>query len=286
MQNTKRKTDKKIKEMKITGIRLRLICLLAAVVWISYGCGKDETAYFLEEAVKESAAQELTGMENADRSGPEGSTGDLAGAGAEGNAGDLAGMGLAESSGTQNAGSTSGEGTSGGDIGQTVGSTAEKEVCFVHICGAVEQPGVYGLAEGSRVFEAVELAGGLAEDACGEYLNQAQKITDGMKIYIPTKEQVQNDETDGSMAAAFGISEGKSAEGGAFSASENIGLVNINTADKAGLMTLPGIGESRADSIIAYRQENGGFAEIEDIMQVSGIKEGAYQKLKDKICVR
>lgn len=260
MQNTKKNLIQ-----IILGIRLRLICLLAAAVWISYGCGKDETAYFLEETAQKAQELPVTAAEAADGESLPGTDGN---------------------GGVQDAGGMPEEETEAAAGAQAAESSAEKAVCFIHICGAVEQPGVYELAEGSRVFEAVELAGGLTEDACGEYLNQAQEITDGMKIYIPTKEQVGNGDADGSPEAVFGISEGKSADSGGNSSAEKDGLVNINTADKNGLMTLPGIGESRAESIIAYRQENGSFAEIEDIMQVSGIKEGAYQKLKDKICVR
>lgn len=148
------------------------------------------------------------------------------------------------------------------------------ESCFVHICGAVRSPGVYELAVGSRVFEVVELADGFTEDACREYLNQAQEIADGMKIYVPTVEQVKEGEIP------------SSAEEAATAKEEQSGLVNINTAGKDLLMTLPGIGESRAESIIAYRQEHGEFNSIEDIMLVSGIKEGAYQKLKEHICVK
>lgn len=149
--------------------------------------------------------------------------------------------------------------------------------CFVHVCGAVERPGVYELPEGSRIYEAVELAGGLTEEACGEYQNQAEKITDGMKIYIPTAEQLE----EGGNAEVFWKEETKESQ----DAKDTDGAVNINIAGKELLMTLPGIGESRAESIIAYREQCGGFDNIEDIMQVSGIKQGAYEKLKDKICV-
>ena len=149
--------------------------------------------------------------------------------------------------------------------------------CFVHICGAVERPGVYELPEGSRIFEAVKLAGGLTEEACEEYQNQAQKITDGMKIYIPTAEQVENGEAEETFLEAE--------PEGTKDTQNTDKTVNINTADKELLMTLPGIGENRAESIISYREEKGSFVKIEDIMQVSGIKDGAYQKLKDKICV-
>ncbi len=151
-----------------------------------------------------------------------------------------------------------------------------QESCFVHICGAVENPGVYELPADSRIFEALKAAGGLKTEACGDYLNQAQKVTDGMKIYIPTEEEIQNGEV--LEQTEEGIQKEAVVE-------EETNLININYADKELLMTLPGIGESRAESIITYREECGGFTQIEDIMQVPGIKEGAFQKLKDKICV-
>lgn len=163
--------------------------------------------------------------------------------------------------------------------GQTAEYQEEKmlpESCFVHVCGAVKYPGVYELPTESRIFEAVEAAGGLTKEACGEYLNQAEKISDGMKIFIPTTEQVENQMV---------FEEQKEPVKEENDTKQKESLVNINTADRELLMTLPGIGESRAESIISYRKENGCFTKIEEIMQVSGIKDGAYQKLKDKICV-
>lgn len=172
------------------------------------------------------------------------------------------------------------EETSGFESEQAAGQKESEAVagsCFVHICGAVREPGVYELPAGSRIFEAVELAGGMTEEACGEYQNQAEKVTDGMKIYIPTEKQLES-EAD---KQAFWKEEEKESE----AVQNTANTVNINTADKELLMTLPGVGESRAESILSYREENGSFSKEEDIMKVPGIKEGAYQKLKDKICV-
>ncbi len=145
--------------------------------------------------------------------------------------------------------------------------------CYVYICGEVVNPGVYILNEGQRLFEAVELAGGFTENAAPEALNLVQVIADGMKIDVPDKER----------AAAMPPDYFVSASGGASSQGAK---VNINTAGREQLMTLNGIGASRADAIIAYRQENGAFAQIEDIMKVSGIKEAAFAKIKDYIAVR
>ena len=141
----------------------------------------------------------------------------------------------------------------------------EPRKCFVHICGEVENPGVYELAEGSRIFEAVEMAGGFTREASQSSLNLAETIADGMQIVILSKEEAMAVQTAAEAHAA--------------------GLVNINKASKEQLMTLPGIGASRADDIIRYREESGGFQRIEDIMKVSGIKDAAFQKIKDSIAV-
>lgn len=140
-------------------------------------------------------------------------------------------------------------------------------VC-VYVCGAVVSPGVYELNPGSRIYEAVNLAGGITEDADEPALNQAERISDGQMIYVPF---------DGEDSAG---------EKSMHPSGENAGgLVNINTADIGTLMTLNGVGESRARSIVAYREENGGFRCAEDIMKVTGIKEGLYEKIKGQITV-
>lgn len=147
-------------------------------------------------------------------------------------------------------------------------------MCFVHINGAVWHPGVYELEEGSRIYQAVEAAGGFLPEADEGYLNLAALIADGMKITVLTKEEAQS-------AGAW-----EADEGGSGQQKETVSeKVNINTATKDQLMTLTGIGEVRAEDIIAYRQEHGPFRQIEDIMQVSGIKEAAFAKIKDDITV-
>ncbi len=143
----------------------------------------------------------------------------------------------------------------------------KSEPVIVHICGAVVNPGVYELPPGSRIVDAVDKAGGLSVDADESYVNLAAVPNDGEQIFIPTiEESVIMKQT----RQETGVSSGK---------------VNINTADKALLCTLPGIGDTRAADIIAYRQEHGNFSAIEDIMQVSGIKEGSFQKIKEMIVV-
>ena len=177
----------------------------------------------------------------------------------------------------------------GGNTGEG-GNGVEQSTLFVHICGEVMRPGVYELPEGSRVYEAVEEAGGFTQDAAADYVNLAYILEDGWKIEIPSWENL---ETDGE-GKGNGISSGISADAGwtgngtgdfGGDASGD-GLVDINTATKQELITLPGVGESRAESIISYREKNGGFSRIEDIMKVEGIKDGMFAKMKDKICVR
>lgn len=141
--------------------------------------------------------------------------------------------------------------------------TVETEF-YVDVGGAVKNPGVYRLKSGSRVYEAIQMAGGLNENADVRNLNQAAAVSDGEKIYICTIEEQQT------IIQSDNTADGK---------------VNINTASRDELMTLPGIGESKADAIIAYRQENGNFSSPEEIKNISGIKEGVYSKIADSIKV-
>lgn len=158
----------------------------------------------------------------------------------------------------------------------------ESSTLFVHICGEVVNPGVYELPAGSRIFEAVEEAGGFTLEAEKSYVNLAQQLEDGYKIRIPAIGEEPETEPE----QYPGIQTGQPAILQSVQAGTDSGLVDINRADKTELCTLPGVGESRAESIISYREKNGGFSRIEDIMKVEGIKEGMFAKMKDKICVR
>ena len=149
---------------------------------------------------------------------------------------------------------------------------------YVHVCGAVKNPGVYALVRNSRVYDAIAMAGGLTETAADDYVNQARYISDGERVYIPQKEELSN-LSSSQYAAGQPDTNGQSGD----SEQENL-PVNINTAGISELTTLPGIGESRAESIIAYREQHGFFTRIEDIMKISGIKGAAYEKIKDRIC--
>ncbi len=143
---------------------------------------------------------------------------------------------------------------------------------YVDVSGAVRSPDVVKIPAGSRVFEAVDAAGGRTGDADTRNINLAAVCEDGQKIYIPTHEETEK-----------GIEYGSAAEGQAAPA-EN-GKVNINSADAQQLQTLSGIGPSMASRIIEYREANGRFASAEDLKKVSGIGEKTFSKFSDKICV-
>lgn len=144
---------------------------------------------------------------------------------------------------------------------------------YVDVSGAVNAPGVYSMKQGDRVFQAVTAAGGIREDAAQSSVNQARVLVDGEQIYIPTKEEMEQN------PAAVPVQTESSGSG-------EQGLVDINTADEAALTTLQGIGESKARAILAYREAHGGFRSVEEIMEVEGIKENTFQKIKDQIVVR
>lgn len=137
-----------------------------------------------------------------------------------------------------------------------------EEHIWVHVCGQVAMPGVYELLPGSRINDAIEAAGGFMEEADQEALNLAATIEDGQKVYVPARgeEPVISEAEDD--------------------------RVDINHAREKELQQLPGIGESRARAIVEYRDKNGSFGTIEDLLKVDGIKQSVYDKIKDYIVVR
>ena len=197
-------------------------------------------------------------------------------------------------------------GTESGSPAQPQPWQTESVRFYVHICGEVREPGVYALLPGSRIYQAVEAAGGFTEAAAQDYLNMAMETVDGMKITVPSVEEAdmardaenQSEQTEraGGLAGsrdsmAAGREEpwirmpggGDETSGGQVQAVS--GKVNLNTADREELMTLRGIGESKAQAIIRYREEQGPFRTIEEVMNISGIKEAAFEKIKDDITV-
>ena len=185
---------------------------------------------------------------------------------------------------------------------------------YVHICGQVCTPGVYELPEGSRVWDAVLAAGGLTEEAQPEAVNLALRVVDGSKVIIPDEQEAQQEDfcwyatgtgqgagTDGGSGGAGtagGATSGSASTGSASTGSASTGTtsaegtsgtasgqVDINQATVEQLMTIPGIGQTRAEAIVAYRQTQGRFGSIEDIMKVTGIKEGLFATIREYITV-
>lgn len=148
----------------------------------------------------------------------------------------------------------------------------------VHVDGAVAAPGVVTLeGQDVRVFDAVEKAGGLLDDADTSSINLAERLVDGAKIHIPHEGDLE--------PAGEPARPGQAQTSGATGVGESVSLVNINLATEAELQTLPGIGEVMAHSIYEDREQNGPFASCEDLMRVSGIGEKKFERVRELICV-
>ena len=154
-------------------------------------------------------------------------------------------------------------------------SFQEEKRIFVYVCGAVRQAGVYSLQVGDRLYMAVELAGGFTENAAKEYHNLARVVEDGERIYILTIEEWEKLSVQEQVTGEAKIEE------------QDLGekIVNLNTASLEELMTLPMIGESKAKLIIEYRTKVGKFKNIEELMNISGIGESMFAKVKDRITI-
>ena len=148
----------------------------------------------------------------------------------------------------------------------------------VYVNGAVIQEAVYTLPPGSLAQDAIDAAGGFAADANITVVNLAQPMFNGAQVYVPFN--AENSATP--TAVILTVSEAENSPQASFSANS---LVNINNADVAQLETLPGIGPSTAEKIVAFRDENGRFAAIEEIMNVPGIGQGKFDQLRDLITV-
>ena len=151
-------------------------------------------------------------------------------------------------------------------------SSAETAETVVYVCGAVVKEGVYTLPEGSRKEDALKAAGGYSPSAARGIVNLAEILIDGERIWFPTKEEAEKGTAGTSADDSPG--DGKN---------ESSGRININTAGVGELTTLTGIGETRAEEILRYREKNGPFRKPEDLMKVPGIKEGTYRKISDRI---
>lgn len=155
-----------------------------------------------------------------------------------------------------------GEGSSG------EGSSGENQKIIVHVAGAVVNPGVYSLEEDARLYDALEEAGGHLGEAALDLVNLAQPLLDGQQVYIPRQD--------------YGDPADNSFPGGASSAG---GKVNINTAGKSDLETLPGIGAVKAQSIINYREQDGPFRDIKELLNVSGIGDKTLESIDDLVTI-
>ncbi len=154
-------------------------------------------------------------------------------------------------------------------------ASSKTDKIYVDLKGAVKRPGVYALDQGSRVFDLLEMAGGLTEEAAERALNQAQLLVDQQSLYVPTMEEWEA-ESQGPQANLVGSQD-------PLVSSPNSGKVNINQADLAQLETLPGIGAKKAQAIIDYRTANGSFHSLEDLGKVKGIGPKMLEKLKDLV---
>lgn len=158
----------------------------------------------------------------------------------------------------------------------------EENKILIHITGSVKAEGVVILNSGDRIIDAIEAAGGEKEDADLSKLNLAYILQDGEKLYVPsindTEEKVYVTAENGENVITEGAGNTDKVDG-------KKETVNINTATKEELMTLPGVGESTAIKIIDYRKSNGKFQKIEDIKNVPGIGDSKFQNMKEKLSV-
>jgi len=250
--------------------RTRWKMAVAALAVVIAGIGY--CVFFAEE--KDGAVQYQTGEES------DGTVGEMSVTGSRSDDAQED-SGAAQSSGTS---LKNGNGSNPVQADADVQNGSQKLV-YVHVCGAVKKPAVYSLPEGSRVCDAIAKAGGLTEDAADDYVNQARFLNDGERVYIHNKAEL-SDLSASQYAAGQPVNHTGNGPNGsdAQTGGQERLPVNINTAGISELTTLPGIGESRAESIIAYREAHGAFSKIEDIMKISGIKGAAYEKIKDRIC--
>jgi competence protein ComEA len=147
------------------------------------------------------------------------------------------------------------------------------KIIVVDVKGAVKHPNVYTMKEGQRVVDAIREAGDVVETGTLDYINLAQKLEDGMLIYIPTEDEVDDEQNVTSFVSTPNVS----------ASSSSSGKININSASAAELERLPGVGPSRAEAIVNYREENGDFTSIDEIMNISGIGPKTYDNLKELI---
>lgn len=155
---------------------------------------------------------------------------------------------------------------------------------YIDVKGAVKDPGVYLVSSGERVIDAIEKAGGLSKNANTSNINLAQKLESEMVVVVYTNSEIKKNSPKLSCDTTCNC-DVIEINNCIKNENSNSNLVNINTAGIDELMTLSGVGESKAKSIISYREENGSFKTVEDIKNVSGIGESLFLSIKDKITV-
>lgn len=172
---------------------------------------------------------------------------------------------------------------------ESVANTDENSIdsqIIVHIAGAVKKSGIVKLQEGSRIEDAIELAGGLSDNADITDINLAYVLEDGTKIRIPSKND-KDEQKEQYIIEDSGLEiEGDEVSSNNSSNNDSKNMVNINKAEQSDLESLPGIGPSLATRIIEYRKENGTFNDIEDIKNVSGIGDSKFSNIKSYIKVK
>lgn len=155
---------------------------------------------------------------------------------------------------------------------------------YIYVSGAVKNPGVYCVSSETRVYQVIELAGGMTEKACKDYLNLAEKVYDGQQIKVITKSQYKQLQTASGNVNETKASGDNSDSQGSVTGGDSL-QVNINKATVQELTSLPGIGETKAKAIVTYREEQGSFSTIEDIKNVSGIGDSTFANIKAMITV-
>lgn len=268
----RKKEFRRIRKVRYAVCLFLLLCVVA-------GCRQEgESSLLLPASGEEGTGSPGSGEEESGSPGEEG-TGSL-GSGEE-------------ESGSPGSGEE-GRSASDADAQWEAGSGSDAEMLiYVQVSGAVVRPGVYALPAGARIFQAIELAGGLTGEAESSSLNQAGFLADGQMVYVMDKEEAAAWAAGASAGDGSGavpgmpggdVSEGQPGRARSDGGAED-GKVNLNTATESDLMALPGIGVAKAKSILAWREENGGFSQIEDLMKIQGIKEGVFSKIKDSVKV-
>lgn len=158
------------------------------------------------------------------------------------------------------------------------------EYVIVDIKGEVNIPGVYELIKGSRVIDVIMEASGLTENANTRYINLSKILSDGDSIIIYSNKEIEDSKKDKTEECICEEINSACIEENTTNSISN-DLININTATKEQLMTLTGIGESKANEIIKYREENGNFKSIDEIINVNGISEKIFEKIKSNITI-